>query len=382
MNVLVIGRQLPNKRDSWGLFEFNQALALKTAGCEVVFGFADNRSLLTNHTRRTVDEWRQGMHCIGNILPSGKRLAPLFEKPRTRFLRDLLTQLVNESWIPDVVYAHFPLLTLTPSFVTLLKDLKIPLVCMEHWSRVKTADLEARQLRFLRQLVSYSGSYCCVSEDLCNSVRTLTGAVAEDVPVIPNMVDAVLFSRKDVTKKPSGSFTFVVIGRLDSAKRVDIVIKAFSQLHNSLDVELVLAGDGPLRRKLENQVRILGISDKVSFLGWIGSEKVAYELQSSDCCVSASSLETFCLPIVEAWMCGTPCIAPESNPLRKHFAPERGVLFEDDDVSSLANAMREVILRSREGRYDCAVTSEWAASQFSSETVALRIIEIFKKRMC
>ncbi len=62
----------------------------------------------------------------------------------------------------------------------------------------------------------------------------------------------------------------VYIGRLDRAKRVDLLIKAIAQ--SPPDVRCLIAGAGQERERLEKLAHKLRLDDRVRFLGWVDDE--------------------------------------------------------------------------------------------------------------
>ncbi len=65
----------------------------------------------------------------------------------------------------------------------------------------------------------------------------------------------------------------VCVGRLCEAKGQLLLVGAVAQLRsNGVDVELVLAGDGPLRGEIEASIKRLGLGEHIRITGWISSD--------------------------------------------------------------------------------------------------------------
>lgn len=124
---------------------------------------------------------------------------------------------------------------------------------------------------------------------------------------------------------------FLVVARLVSFKRVDVVIDAF----RGLDQELVVAGGGPaltaLRRGAPPNVRFVGPCDDAELLRHYRSSRA----------LICPSLETFGLAMAEAQACGTPVIGARAG-----GAPEAvregatGILLDRPDPRSIAESVR------------------------------------------
>ncbi len=125
---------------------------------------------------------------------------------------------------------------------------------------------------------------------------------------------------------------FLMVARLVSFKRADMVVEAF---HGLEEEELVIAGDGPalpqLRRAAPANVRFVGPRDDVALLGLYRSSRA----------LICPSVETFGIAMVEAQACGTPVIGARAG-----GAPEAvqdgvtGVLLDRPDPRSIAESVR------------------------------------------
>jgi len=128
-------------------------------------------------------------------------------------------------------------------------------------------------------------------------------------------------------------------------KGIDVLLRAFALVRNHKpELRLVLAGDGPLRPRLEDLARSLGIADKVEFLGRQGRIEVAELLRKCDVFVLPSRSEPFGVVLVEAMACRKPIVAttvggiPEIIENRKN-----GILVRPDDHNALADALLNVL---------------------------------------
>ena len=314
MRLLVIGRAYPEEGTGMiGLFEMEQAIALARAGHDVTYGFVDNRSIKVIRKVGGVSFTEKGVSVRGLILPIGGMPKALFDKIKTRMLIKLIYDCTDGNRIKfDAVYVHFPSMIMTKEFLIYLKKNGIPLFCTEHWSKAQTCMLTKREIEILNASVGLARKFWCVSDDLRQSVLQMLADEedAAQVDVMPNMVDEQLFYYSpihgDQTKKGK-KYTFTLIGRLIKSKRFDFAIDAFAEAHFAGHVRMQIIGDGPERERL-NKYR-LDKNKELVLLGWQKPDKVACFLRESDCYITASNLETFCLPVAEAWMCGLPCIA-------------------------------------------------------------------------
>jgi glycosyltransferase involved in cell wall biosynthesis len=75
-----------------------------------------------------------------------------------------------------------------------------------------------------------------------------------------------------LTSGPYGDYALSV-GRLEANKRVDLIVRALA--HTDRALRLVIAGDGPLRRQLEETAIACGVESRVTFTGGIPDDQLA-----------------------------------------------------------------------------------------------------------
>jgi glycosyltransferase involved in cell wall biosynthesis len=129
---------------------------------------------------------------------------------------------------------------------------------------------------FLRLLHRRAAAIIANSQAIASELASKASIKPERINVIYNPVDFGVFASQKISRKQArenlgvSDEDFVVgfVGRLHPVKGVDILIKAFLLiLQQSPHYLLVLAGDGPQRKSLEQMTTKLGVSDRVRFLG-------------------------------------------------------------------------------------------------------------------
>ena len=100
---------------------------------------------------------------------------------------------------------------------------------------------------------------------------------------------------------------------------ISTLIKSFALLLDKVspneDLKLVIAGDGPQRKELEQLAKDLNISDRCEFLGRIPHDKVPETLHSFDIYAALSESESFGVAILEASACGLPVVVSDAGGL-------------------------------------------------------------------
>jgi glycosyltransferase involved in cell wall biosynthesis len=74
-----------------------------------------------------------------------------------------------------------------------------------------------------------------------------------------------------LTPGPFGDYVLSV-GRLETVKRVDLIIGALA--HVDRRVRLTVVGEGPLRRQLEEQAAAIGVADRVTWAGGVDEQQL------------------------------------------------------------------------------------------------------------
>jgi len=130
------------------------------------------------------------------------------------------------------------------------------------------------------------------------------------------------------------------VGRHTDQKGIEHLLYAMSKLRRP-DVTLVVGGSGHLTDQLERFVELLGIEDRVVFVGYVPESELGDYYASADAFVSPSLSEPFGITIVEALSVGTPVVASESG--AAEVLPE-GCLFEvETDSDSIVSGIERAL---------------------------------------
>lgn len=199
-----------------------------------------------------------------------------------------------------------------------------------------------------------------LAEEVARSVKRIYGL--KDVPIIPNAIPVDDYARgasvREAWRTREGygreEVLLVSVARMYPQKDHASLIKAFALVASRDDrLRLLLAGDGPLRPKLEALVRELGLVSRVRFLGV--RTDVPEILGAADIFVLSSLWEGNPLAVMEAMAAGRLVIATAVGGV--HELIEDGVsgfLIPPGDIDALSKAIwrlaMEPGLRERVGR--------------------------------
>jgi glycosyltransferase involved in cell wall biosynthesis len=172
---------------------------------------------------------------------------------------------------------------------------------------------------------------------------TRQGFPAERILVLPNAVDTTRFRVRAVPRAAGTRFTAVFVGRLVPEKDLATLLDAWAQAFpagETVDTRLCLVGGGPLEERLRAQVKRLGLSRQVEFLGH--RDRVEEVLADADVGVLPSRVEGLSNTLLEFMASGLPVLASRVSGSEDFVVPRRnGWLFDVSDVPALAVALRE-----------------------------------------
>ncbi len=203
---------------------------------------------------------------------------------------------------------------------------------------------------YTKSILKYLDVMTAVSPTATNYVKTLT---KRSQLIIPNGIDLSKYQespRKDPKRKTR---SILYIGRLEKRKGVIYLLRAFAEARiKDPNLQLIIAGDGPERNKLESLVDQEDISG-VQFLGYISEEQKLRLLNDADVfCSPALYGESFGIVLLEAMATGCVTIAGNNsgyenvmsglgqisllNPMdSKEFARRIGLLANDENLREL-----------------------------------------------
>ncbi|MEC5190382.1 MULTISPECIES: glycosyltransferase family 4 protein [unclassified Arthrobacter] len=171
-----------------------------------------------------------------------------------------------------------------------------------------------------------------VMSKFAQGIMTEAGLPAEKITIKPHFVPT-------PSRVREGEGTYgLYLGRLSVEKGVATLIEAWDPSLGTL----MIAGDGPLRQKLEEQAA--GHGNSVRFLGSLDRPAALELLLNARYLVSSSkAFETFGLSVVEAFAHGVPAVVPNQGvfpELVRHG--QNGFTFQPGDPLSLRRALQEI----------------------------------------
>lgn len=163
---------------------------------------------------------------------------------------------------------------------------------------------------------------------------TISKAVSQRIQCAYQREASIIYPPVEVDRfKPASKREnyYITVTRLVAHKRVDILVRAFSQLN----LPLLIIGDGPELERLNNMA-----SSNIQFLGYQSDKKVAEYLGKARGFVCATE-EDFGIAIVEAQAAGCPVIAySQGGALETVIDGVTGIFFEEQSSECLIAAIQ------------------------------------------
>ena len=199
-------------------------------------------------------------------------------------------------------------------------------------------------------------------------IATGVEGIASKTRLSWNSVDINKFSAKENTtfkeeNRLEDKPIVLFVGNLIKRKNVESLLEA-KKIANS-DYYLVIVGDGPLFKKLNNKVEEENIRD-VIFTG--ARDDVENIIPSCDVLVLPSFSESFGLVLIEALACGKPVIGSNVGGITEIINKNVGLLVNPNKISSIASAIDEII-NDEELRMVLSLNARNRALDFSEVTI-------------
>jgi phosphatidylinositol alpha-mannosyltransferase len=267
----------------------------------------------------------------------------------------------------DLLHLHEPM---TPVLcVTALAVARCPVVATWHATgRLRWTDVGMPLWGFLMDRIDYR---IAVSESARASATTY---LPGDYEIIPN----------GITIPPESSVdgrdnAVVFIGRSDPRKGLEVLLKAWPEVHGRTGARLRVVGIPPPVARLT--LARLGVAEQgVDLLGVVVGEPLTHELQAAKL-LAAPSLggESFGMVLTRAFGCGTPVVASDIAGYRQVMTPEVGVAVPPGDGEALARALVGLLEdEPRRQRLGSAARVR-ALERFAWGQLARRLLAIYER---
>lgn len=213
--------------------------------------------------------------------------------------------------------------------------------------------LRSSVIQFLnRRLYRNADAIHAVSQGVADAVIKQIGLPHEKIAVVYNPVvtDRMLRLAHADEHYPwfpeKSCRTILAAGRLTKQKGFPALIRAFALVRKTLDVSLVIIGEGELRSELECVISEHNLQEHVLLPGFV--ENPFFLMKKADVFVLSSAWEGLPNVLIQAMACGTPVVSTNcpSGPSEILEDGKWGRLVSVGDVEALAQAMLDTLTES------------------------------------
>jgi N-acetyl-alpha-D-glucosaminyl L-malate synthase BshA len=303
---------------------------------------------------------------------------PLFREPQYALSLATAIVQVSRAYHLDIVHAHYAVPHAAAAYLArqIMESHptdRVPSVMTTlHGTDITLVGSDPSYTETVAFCIDQSDGVTAVSESLRKDTCALLG-ITRDILVIPNFLEATRFTRRPVTRRPTGRARIAHISNFRPVKRIDAVVDVFTKLRQATPATLVLVGDGPELEPARQTLANRGLLEDVEFAG--ERLDIVDVLSETDAFLLPSATESFGLAALEAMACEVPVVASRVGGLPEVVDDGvSGFLHEPADIEGMTASLIRIVsdpsLRDRMG----AAGRRVAIERFS----AARIVPMYE----
>jgi N-acetyl-alpha-D-glucosaminyl L-malate synthase BshA len=284
----------------------------------------------------------------------------------------------------DLLHVHYALPHAVSAFLAsrMVSPRRFPVVTTLHGTDITVVGQEKSYYDITRLGMNESTVVTSVSQYLTGEAERIFKP-EKKIRTVYNFVDIDLFKRttgecdRQLFASPQ-QVIYAHISNFRKVKRIPDVIKIFHRVQQEINSVLLLIGEGPTLSQAREQVRELGIQERVRFMG--KQEDIVTIFCIADVFLFPSEEESFGLAALEAMACEVPVIASRSGGIPEVVIDgEGGFLSEVGDIDRMAAMSiklgKSAQLRETMGR----AGRERARQYFSPEIIIPQYEAVYKE---
>ncbi|WP_165731169.1 N-acetyl-alpha-D-glucosaminyl L-malate synthase BshA [Polaribacter sp. 20A6] len=269
---------------------------------------------------------------------------PLFEyQPYELALSSKMVEVVKKHDL-EVLHVHYAIPHAYAAYMAkqMLKEkgLDVRVVTTLHGTDITLVGSHPTYKTAVEFSINNSDVVTAVSNNLKETTNSLFN-ITKDIKVIYNFIDVEKYNNahkeecKRIALAKPNERIFTHVSNFRPVKRVEDVVRIFSEVRKEIPSKLLMIGEGPERAKAEKVVKDLKLTEDVFFLG--NSTEVAKILCYTDVFLLPSQTESFGLAALEAMAAGTAVISTNTGGLPEvNIHGETGYLSNLGDVADMA----------------------------------------------
>lgn len=303
------------------------------------------------------------------------------------------TELISKEGPFDVIHAHDWLVAYAAK--TLKDSFKIPIIATIHATESgRNSGIHDEVQRYINDtewMLTYEATEVIVNSNyMKNELQRLFGLPYEKINVVPNGVNLNLYNGVerdyDFRRQYAADNEKIIlyVGRLVYEKGIQNLIAAMPKVLNGYhDSKLIIAGKGGMIDELRDEVRRLGIENKVYFTGYLKLNQVTKMYKCADVAVFPSTYEPFGVVALEGMLSGTPVVVSDVGGLNEIVQHrENGMKSYAGNPNSIADSILELLYNPGL----CAEVSRAAKAKVKAQYNWTKIAQdthfIYQKAIC
>ena len=304
-----------------------------------------------------------------------------------------VNEIMKEQGEFDVIHAHDWLVAYAAK--TLKNSYNIPIVSTIHATEAgRNSGIHDETQRYINDtewMLTYEATEVIVNSNyMKNELQRLFGLPYEKINVVPNGVNLNLYNGVerdyDFRRQYAADNEKIIlyVGRLVYEKGIQNLIAAMPKVLNGYhDSKLIIAGKGGMIDELRDEVRRLGIENKVYFTGYLKLNQVTKMYKCADVAVFPSTYEPFGVVALEGMLSGTPVVVSDVGGLNEIVQHrENGMKSYAGNPNSIADSILELLYNPGL----CAEVSRAAKAKVKAQYNWTKIAQdthfIYQKAIC
>ena len=260
---------------------------------------------------------------------------------------------------------------------------EVPLVTFYHHLEGirKLSHIVTRPVHRLFELhsSSYSSLLIAPSQYTREQLVRVLGADPSRIRVVPEAVSPRFLGNPRRPSNANGPALILTVASLERRKGIGTLMRALSRLRNEhVEARLEIIGSGEDQSRLELEMSLLGLDERVTFRGHMSDNHLLQALGKADIFALPSLQEGFSQVLLEAMASWLPVVASDVSAIPETVG-HAGILVPPGDARSLASALRLLIedpaRRQEMGRKG----RERVEALFTWDKVLPRLMDVYRE---
>ena len=314
---------------------------------------------------------------------------PLFEFPPYDLALAVRMHEVVRTHGLELLHCHYAIPHATSAWIAreMLRetDEDVHLITTLHGTDITIVGQDPSFYPITKFSIEKSDRITAVSDYLRDETCRAFGCDGLEIDVIHNFIDPDIYNREkypSLLKNQFGASKPILmhVSNFRAVKRVRDVVRIFAEVNRELPSVLVMIGDGPDRPAAEEEARMLGVEESVSFLGKL--DMIAPLLAAADLFLLLSQSESFGLSALEALASGVPVVGSSAGGLPEVVRDgETGILCPVGDIPGMAAAALEILQNPRRWSEMSKLASKDARERFSRDEIVTQYESLYQRSL-